>query len=498
MKKCPTCGRTYSNKRTICRHCGQLLETPPEDPNLGFRRRKPFVIITLLILILFAGGFGYVTYLSLPALAVLYPFFIATGIGLLVMLLLFPRAEDERPLGTVALSVYAVAIAFIIYALVNDCVVGLAASINYFKSLFQGGHFVFQEMLLNATAALLLLALIVSFIGFAVLARGVASIKVSLFQPAQNNPIVSKPAPSTDIIPSTTKTEPPPPPEAKNHPFDLAGAVSQGRKTSLAIEIVALLLFFVVAGGSYYVYFAGYSSSLALFFTAAPFAFLCVSFIFFVLASSHRAAFYLVGAWLGLASALASFSVLGFIAYEAILARSYADLFSVNFLILAGELLGLLIGGILALAATFKIFGLRKMTAALSKAAEPTKEEKNPKPSVEEMDIKGPLEVPTPESRSSFDGTFASYLGNGIVNFLITFFTLGIAYPWVYCRKIRWRARHSVYEGFRVEFSGRGSQIAGPWLVWLLLSVVTLGVYALWVPGKLKNFEAKNSRLVLE
>ena len=495
MKKCPTCGRTYSNKRTICRHCGQLLETPPEDPNLGFRRRKPFVIITLLILILFAGGFGYVTYLSLPALAVLYPFFIATGIGLLVMLLLFPRAEDERPLGIVALSVYAVAIAFIIYALVNDCVVDLAASINYFKSLFQGGHFVFQEMLLNATAALLLLALIVSFIGFAVLARGVASIKTSLFQPSQNSPIVSKPAPSTNATP-TTKTESSP--EAKNHPFDLAGAISQDRKTSLAIETVALLLFLIVAGGSYYVYFAGYSSSLAMFFTAAPFVFLCVSLIFLALASSRLRSFYLVGALLGLTSALVSFTVLGFIVYEAILARSYADLFSVGFLIFAGEFLGLLLGGILGLIATIKVFGLRKRTAPLAKAAEPTKEEKTPKPSIEEMDIKGPLEVPTPESRSSFDGTFVSYLGNGIVNFLITFFTLGIAYPWVYCRKIRWRARHTVYEGYRVEFSGRGSQIAGPWLLWLLLSVVTLGVYGLWIPPKLKNFEAKNSRLVLE
>ena len=495
MKKCPICGRSYSDKRTICPHCGQLLEPQPEDPNLGFRRRKPFVLITLFILVLFAGLFGYVTYLSISALAVLYPFFIAAGLCFLVMMLLFPRAEDERPLGIVALSVYAVVIAFILYALVEDCVVGLVVSINYFKSLFQGGGFAFQEFLLNTTAAFLLLALIVSFIGFGVLAKGVASIRVAVFPSSPTGVAVSKPEASVN---APKKTEAGPPPEDKARPFDLASAVSQGRKTSLALEAFALVLFAVVAGGSYYVFFAGYSSSLVMFFTVAPFVLLCASLIFLALASPPRGSFYLVGALLGLASALASFTVLGFIVYGAIIARSYADLFSAGFLIFSGEFLGLLLGGILALSATVKAFGLRKMTAITAKATEPAKEEKAPKPSIEEVDIKGPLEVPSSQSKSHFDGTFMGYLGNGILNSLLTVFTLGIAYPWVYCRKIRWQARHTVYGGYRVEFSGRGSQIAGSWLLWLLLSVVTFGVYALWIPGRLKNFEARHSRLVLE
>jgi len=408
---------------------------------------------------------------------------------------LFPRAEDERPLGIVALSVYAVAIAFIIYALVMNCVSGLTASIAYFQSLFQGGTFSLPNFLLNTTAAFLLLALIVAFIGFAVLAKGLASIKIPLVSASPNGLALNKP--DISVNPSS-KTETGPPPEANNRPFDLAGAVSQGRKTSLAIVTFVLILSALVGGGSYYVYFAGYSVSLVMLFTAGPFALALLSLIFIALASPRRGPLYILGAVFGLASAIASFTVLGFIVYEAILARSYADLFTMAFLILAGEVLGLLIGGSLALTATFKTFSLRKLAVAYGKVTEPKVEVEAKKPSIQEMEIKGPLEVPSAQSKSSFDGTLGGYLGTTIVNCLMTFFSLGIAYPWAYCRTVRWRARHTVYGGYRVEFSGKGSEIAGPWFGWLLLCVLTLGIYALWIPGKLKNFEAKHSRLVLE
>lgn len=56
--------------------------------------------------------------------------------------------------------------------------------------------------------------------------------------------------------------------------------------------------------------------------------------------------------------------------------------------------------------------------------------------------------------KSYFDGTAGQYFILSITNILISFFTLGLGYPWTLLRKIRWQSKHYVISGKRFVFKG--------------------------------------------
>jgi uncharacterized membrane protein YjgN (DUF898 family) len=56
--------------------------------------------------------------------------------------------------------------------------------------------------------------------------------------------------------------------------------------------------------------------------------------------------------------------------------------------------------------------------------------------------------------RFHFNGGAATYLGTGILAFLITVCTLGICYPFALVLRERWRAKHSYIDGQRMTFTG--------------------------------------------
>lgn len=45
-----------------------------------------------------------------------------------------------------------------------------------------------------------------------------------------------------------------------------------------------------------------------------------------------------------------------------------------------------------------------------------------------------------------FHGGAASYLGVGILSFLITVFSIGLAYPWAVCMQQSWIVEHTDFE----------------------------------------------------
>ena len=84
------------------------------------------------------------------------------------------------------------------------------------------------------------------------------------------------------------------------------------------------------------------------------------------------------------------------------------------------------------------------------------------------------------ESRSEFTGGAFANFG---VNFLVAFLsviTLGLAFPAMHCRRLRWRAERTFIEGRRLVFDGKGGQLFGKYLLWFLLSVITLGIYLIF------------------
>lgn len=91
--------------------------------------------------------------------------------------------------------------------------------------------------------------------------------------------------------------------------------------------------------------------------------------------------------------------------------------------------------------------------------------------------------------RFHFDGGAATYLGTGILQLLITVCTLGICYPFALVLGQRWRAKHSYIDGQRLAFTGSAWGLFGNWLKWLLLCIVTLGIYGFWVGPRLARWK---------
>jgi len=103
------------------------------------------------------------------------------------------------------------------------------------------------------------------------------------------------------------------------------------------------------------------------------------------------------------------------------------------------------------------------------------------------------------QERSYFDGGFWALVGWGLLGYLVCLITLGIALPWVYCWLARWQINHTVVDGKRLQFNGKGVSLLGHyilrgWLLGIILGPLTLGLY--WVYYffvALKRWEVKNT-----
>ncbi len=103
------------------------------------------------------------------------------------------------------------------------------------------------------------------------------------------------------------------------------------------------------------------------------------------------------------------------------------------------------------------------------------------------------LPLDAAEERSYFDGGFWGLLGRTLLANFVTSITLGIAFPWMYCWKQRWYAKHTVVCGKRTKFDGTGGQLIGKYLLWLLLTVITCGIYSWWMNIALKKWITKHT-----
>ena len=92
-----------------------------------------------------------------------------------------------------------------------------------------------------------------------------------------------------------------------------------------------------------------------------------------------------------------------------------------------------------------------------------------------------------------FDGGAATYIGTGLLAFLITVVTLGIAYPYALVLRQRWKAKHTYINGHRLVFLGTGVGLFGLWIKWFLLSVITVGIYLLWVVPRIQKWIVENT-----
>ena len=83
---------------------------------------------------------------------------------------------------------------------------------------------------------------------------------------------------------------------------------------------------------------------------------------------------------------------------------------------------------------------------------------------------------------SYFDGGLIELRGWKLLSFLITIVTLGIGAPWGACMIYSYEINHTVYNGKRLKFEGTGGDLFVNIFKWVLLSIITLGIYTLFIP----------------
>ncbi|HAO6469243.1 TPA: DUF898 domain-containing protein, partial [Listeria monocytogenes] len=95
--------------------------------------------------------------------------------------------------------------------------------------------------------------------------------------------------------------------------------------------------------------------------------------------------------------------------------------------------------------------------------------------------------IETRNGRTSFfDGGLLQYIGWTILGTLVTICTIGICYPWALCMVYGWKINHTVIEGRRLKFQGSAVGLFGHWIKWLVLTIITIGIYVFWVFIKLE------------
>jgi uncharacterized membrane protein YjgN (DUF898 family) len=94
---------------------------------------------------------------------------------------------------------------------------------------------------------------------------------------------------------------------------------------------------------------------------------------------------------------------------------------------------------------------------------------------------------------SYFDGGLFQLIGWSLLGGLITIFTFGICFPWALCMVYGWKINHTVINGKRLRFNGTAIGLFGNWIVWLLLTYITLGIYGFWLGIALEKWKVKNT-----
>ena len=94
---------------------------------------------------------------------------------------------------------------------------------------------------------------------------------------------------------------------------------------------------------------------------------------------------------------------------------------------------------------------------------------------------------------SYFDGKFIEYLGYKILALLISLVSIGIAKPWADKILLEYQINHTVYNGKRLKFEGKGTSLFVLRFKWILFTIITLGIYYIWVPLNMEKWIASNT-----
>lgn len=85
-------------------------------------------------------------------------------------------------------------------------------------------------------------------------------------------------------------------------------------------------------------------------------------------------------------------------------------------------------------------------------------------------------------SVSYFDGSLLDLMGWNFLRNILKAFTFGLGGAWGDCLYLKYKLSHTVLNGKRLKFEGQGSEYFVEQFKWTFLTIITLGIYALWIP----------------
>ena len=113
------------------------------------------------------------------------------------------------------------------------------------------------------------------------------------------------------------------------------------------------------------------------------------------------------------------------------------------------------------------------------------------------MSVTEQTKEPEQQRLSGFEGGVLPFIGYCIL-IALSMFTLYLALPWVLASFYKWTANNTVIEGKRLDFDGTGAQLFGHYIKWLLLTIITLGIYSFWLWNKMMQWKIKHTFFKVE
>lgn len=91
-------------------------------------------------------------------------------------------------------------------------------------------------------------------------------------------------------------------------------------------------------------------------------------------------------------------------------------------------------------------------------------------------------------------------LGHFVFNHLLkllSIISLGIAWPFLVSMKLKYVASRTYINGEKQVFDGNGMQLFGKYILWLFLTVITLGIYSIWLKNNVRKWITKHTHFVV-
>mgnify|MGYP001767255425 CR=1 FL=1 len=119
--------------------------------------------------------------------------------------------------------------------------------------------------------------------------------------------------------------------------------------------------------------------------------------------------------------------------------------------------------------------------------------EKKVKKEKKKVEKKKKIVSEAPRLPSIFTGSVSAFIWLHIWTFFVSLITLGIAYPFLLAYKMRWVNKHTYIDDKRLEFTGRGRDLLGRWILWSVMMLGTLFVYSFVVALHTKRWKAQHT-----